>query len=229
MTFLTRSQVRPRFEGKRVAIVGSGPGVLANAPGFIDGHDVVVRVNNYKLSAAAGFRADVHYSFYGSSIRKSADELRRDGVTLCMCKCPDAQPIESDWHRRNNKMFGVDFRAIYRRRAAWWFCDTSIPSVEEFMTGFDLLGRHVPTTGFAAILDVLSFTPRALYLTGFDFFRSKLHNVDEPWAEKNSDDPIRHVPERELAWLARCDKSDVILPDRALAAAITDVLMRSAA
>jgi hypothetical protein len=60
----------------------------------------------------------------------------------------------------------------------------------------------MPTTGFAAVLDVLSFAPRAVYLTGFDGFRSRLHNVDEPHASKNPDDPYRHEPERELAWLA---------------------------
>lgn len=202
MRFLTRSEVSQQFEGKRVALVGSGPGVLDNPIGLIDGYDIVVRVNNYRLSAPAGRRCDVHYSFYGTSIRKTREELIRDGVRLCMCKCPNSQPIESEWHRRNGKMEGVDFRWIYRNREAWWFCDTYIPEDEDFRRGFHLLSGHVPTTGFSAILDVLSFGPAELYLTGFDFFRSGLHNVSDPWRHKNSDDPIGHVPERELAWLA---------------------------
>lgn len=201
MRFLTRQEVRPWFEGKRVALVGSGPGVLDNKPEYVDGHDVVCRVNNYKIGAAAGFRCDVHYSFYGTSIRKTAAELKRDGVKLCLCKCPNAQPIESEWHRRNNKMAGIDFRYIYQRRAGWWFVDTYIPDVEHFRRSFDLLGGHVPTTGFAAILDILSWEPRELYLTGFDFFSSGLHNVSDPWHRKNSDDPIGHVPEAEMRWL----------------------------
>ena len=201
MRFLSRSELRPWFEGKRVALVGSGPGVLDNAIGVIDGHDVVVRVNNYRLSPAAGIRCDVHYSFYGSSIRKLERELWRDGVRLCICKCPNSQPIESGWHRRNGKMMGVDFRWIYQSRRAWWFCDTYIPETGDFLRGFALLGGHVPTTGFAAILDILSFAPAELNLTGFDFFTSGLHNVSEPWRLKNTDDPIGHVPERELAWL----------------------------
>jgi hypothetical protein len=207
MNFLTRARVAERFKGKSVAIVGSGPGVLGNAPGSVDSYDIVVRVNNYKLSRAAGFRTDVHYSFYGGSIKKTAADLKSDGVTLCLCKCPNSQPIESEWHKRNDKMNGVDFRAIYRRRREFWFTDTYIPETEDFLRWFDLLGRHVPTTGFAAILDILSFNPRAVYLTGFDFFVSKIHNVNEPWRERNTDqvdpDPIRHVPEQELAWLRR--------------------------
>lgn len=203
MRFISRAEAAERFRGKRVAIVGSGPGVLDNPPGLVDGHDVVVRVNNYKvIPPATGRRTDVFYSFFGTSIRMGRDELAADGVTLCMAKCPDARPIDSDWHERKGKQAGIDFRPIYRRRADWWFCATYVPEAADFLRGFDLLGRHVPTTGFAAILDILSFEPGALYLTGFDFFRSARHNVTEAWAMKNADDPIRHVPERELAWLS---------------------------
>lgn len=202
MRFLQTHELLPFFEGRSVAIVGSGPGVLTNPQGFVDGHEVVVRVNNYKLSNAAGFRTDVFYSFFGSSIRKTAAELKRDGVRLCICKCPNDHAIESEWHRRHGLMIGVDYRPHYQRRRDFWFCDVFIPSREEFLATFDLLGRHVPTTGFAAILKVLSLAPRSVYLTGFDFFSSRLHNVNEPWRPRNPSDPIRHRPERELAWLA---------------------------
>lgn len=177
--------------------------MLDNRKGFVDDHDVVVRVNNYKLSMAAGARTDVHYSFYGTSIRKTRQELKRDGVTLCMCKCPNAHAIDSEWHQQQRKMIGVDYRPHYERRASFWFCDVYIPTVEEFLVSFEMLGRHVPTTGFSAILDILSFDPASVYLTGFDFFRSGVHNVNERWKVRNSDDPIRHVPEKELAWLAQ--------------------------
>lgn len=200
--FVDRSVVARRLNGRSIAIVGSGPGLLGNAPGFVDSHDVVVRVNNYRCTGdVTGFRADVHYSFYGTSIKKTAWSLAHEGVKLCMCKCPNALAINSDWHRRNNRMEGVDFRRIYERRARFWFCDTYIPSLEDFLIHFYLLGGHVPTTGFSAILDVLSFAPKSVYLTGFDFFRSQVHNLNEPWRQKNRDDPICHVPEREAAWL----------------------------
>lgn len=201
MRFVGRHEVARRFEGRRVALVGSGPGCLANEPGFVDAHDVVVRVNNFKTGAAQGLRTDVFYSFFGSSIRKTAAELIASGVSLCMCKCPDAKFMESEWHRRNGKTAGVDFRSIYQNRRGWWFCDTFIPPLPDFIAHFEMLGGHVPTTGFAAVLEVLSFKPASLYLTGFDFFTSGVHNVDEPWAKRNTTDPIGHVPERERAWL----------------------------
>jgi len=201
MRFVQFSEVIERIRGKSVAIVGSGPGCLDNAPGFIDGHDLVARVNNFKTGPAQGSRCDVHYSFYGTSIRKSAYELHCAGVTLCMCKLPNSQPIESEWHRARGKLVGIDYTYIYRNRAGWWFCDTFVPDDARFLAKFDLLGKHQPTTGFAAILDVLACEPRSLYLTGFDGFASGVHNVDEPWREKNNGDPICHRPDLELAWM----------------------------
>lgn len=203
MKFIDRAELAERFTGKTVAIVGSGPGVLLNEPGFIDSHDCVVRVNNYKLTDATGRRTDVHYSFYGSSIRKTEGELRADGVALCLCKCPDAKFMESDWHRRMNKPHGVDFQYIYRDRARWWWTDTYVPSLDEFQASFDLLGQHIPSTGFSALLLILSLQPASVHLTGFDFFSSRVHNVNEPWRPGNPDDPIGHAPDRERAWLAQ--------------------------
>lgn len=201
MRFIDFHYVRSLLRGNRIAIVGSGPSSLDNEPGFIDGHDIVVRVNNYKTGAAQGFRTDVHYSFYGTSIKKSAEDLKRDGVWLCMCKLPDSQPIDSEWHRKRGKLAGIDYRYIYQSRKDWWFCDTFIPDNERFLAKFELLGKHQPTTGFAGILDVLECEPRAVFLTGFDFFTSGIHNVDEPHRVKNLDDPICHRPDLEAQWL----------------------------
>lgn len=207
MQFVSFEHAARTFRGKSVVIVGSGPGSLGNQPGFVDSHDVVVRVNNYKAGLQQGMRADVHYAFYGTSIRKSASELQRDGVKLCMCKCPDSKPLASDWHERMGKQVGIDFRYIYRNRAAFWFCDTFIPDDERFMSKFELLGKHIPTTGFSAILDVLACDPRSVHLTGFDFFSSGVHNVDEMWRPGNPDDPICHRPDLESEWIKRNEGS----------------------
>jgi len=216
--FITFEEFTSYFYGKTVAVVGSSPSVLANAPGFIDAHDVVVRVNNYKLSPSAGVRCDVHYSFYGSSIRNRAEDLKRDGVRLCACKCPNAKPIESAWHEAHGKQNGIDFRWIYENRRDWWFCDVFVPSVQAFREEFEALDRHIPTTGFAAIKAVLACQPAKLYLTGFDFFRSGRHNVDERWRPGNPEDPIGHRPEFEAEWLARNETRYPLAFDAKLAA-----------
>ena len=216
MNFCDKAFVKQVFEGKTVAIVGSGPGVLDNKPGFIDEHDVVVRISNYKIFEETGIRTDVHYSFYGSSINKSIDDLKADGVYLCMCKCPNSKPINSQWHEINGKTKGIDFRYIYQMREPWWFCPTYVPTDAEFLAQFELLKKHVPTTGFSAILDVLSYNPKSVYLTGFDFFSSGIHNVDERWRKNNPQDPIGHVPHEEKRWLINNYKNYPITFDATL-------------
>jgi hypothetical protein len=201
---VSRDDVRQRFENKNVVLVGGGPSAATNPPGFVDEHEVVVRLNKYKLRGGTGRRTDVLYSYFGVSIKKDVDDLRADGVRLCMRKCPDAMTVESSWHRTRNQMVGVDFRYIYQHRVGWWFCDTYIPSLDDFWYGFNLLGGHMTTTGFEALLQIISFNPKSLHLTGFDFFRSRLHNLNDRWRPKKyNDDPVCHVPDRELAWLAK--------------------------
>lgn len=209
-------------QGRRVALVGSGPGVLQNAMGFVDSHDVVVRVNNYKLCVATGRRTDVYYSFFGRSVKKSRRDLKHDGVKLCMSKCPDAKVMDSPWHEKHGKPLGVDFRYIYELRKDWWFCPVYVPSVDQFMVGFKMLGGHVPTTGFAALLDILEAKPASIYMTGFDFFRSGVHNVNEKWKKMNNDDPIGHVPEVELQWLRDNLSAYPITTDETLTRALND-------
>jgi hypothetical protein len=199
--FVSFDDVRARLRGKTIAVVGSAPSCTENAPGFVDSHDLVLRVNNYKTGTGQGRRTDIHYSFYGSSIRKTKDELRADGVTLCMCKCPNSSPIESEWHVRMGKPHGIAYQYIYRIRKDFWFCDTFIPTDEHFLETFNCLQRHQPTSGFAAIYDVVKCEPARVFVTGFDFFSSGLHNVTDKWRPGNPDDPIGHRPDFEAMWL----------------------------
>jgi hypothetical protein len=214
---VSRNDVRQQFEGKRVILVGGGPSAALNPAGFVDDHEVVVRINKYKFRNGTGRRTDIYYSYFGVSVKKTVEELRADGVRLCIAKCPDAMTMESAWHRNRNQMHGVDFRYIYRHRVGWWFCDTYIPPLEEFWEGFNLLGGHMTTTGFEAILQITKCNPKSLHLTGFDFFKSRLHNLNDRWRPKRyNDDPVCHVPERELAWLAKNIDALPITVDSAL-------------
>lgn len=211
-----KSLLHSTFEGKTVAVVGGGPTSLKNEAGLIDSHDVVVRVNNYKLFEATGKRTDVYYSYFGGAIRKTPEELKNDGVRLCICKCPNEKFIESEWHRKHGKMNGVDFRYIYKNRESWWFCDTYVTLLQDFLDIFNVLGRHIPTTGFNAIYEVLKHNPKSVYITGFDFFESGIHNVDERWNKMNLTDPIGHRPEIEKKWLIENLKKFPIVLDKEL-------------
>lgn len=217
MRFIGLEDARAYLRGKRVAVVGGGPSALENKPGLIDSHDVVVRVNNYRLGEEQGWRCDVFYSFFGTSIRKTAHELTRDGVKLCWAKCPNGKPLESRWHEDLGRTTGIDFRYIYENRREWWFCDTFIPEAEHFLRGVKLLEGHVPTTGFSAVVDAIEAGPAALHVTGFDFFRSGQHNVDERWRPGNPADPIGHLPELEREWMKHHLAGANVTTDRTLA------------
>lgn len=219
MRFVTFAEVAETFHGKRAAIVGGGPSVLDRGQDFVDSFDVVVRINNYR---AHGHRCDVFYSYFGGAIKNTADDLKRDGVKLCMAKCPDAKPLQSEWHERNNRQNGIDFRYIYELRHNFWFCDTFVPDSEHFMRGVNLLNGHIPTTGFSAILDVLACKPAIVFLTGFDFFVSRLHSLNEPWKPGDPNDPIGHRPDLEAAWLAQYVRKHLMLLDPVLSQVLNE-------
>jgi hypothetical protein len=215
MELISYDNLREIFKDKSIAIVGSAPSVFDNDGKYIDSFDYVVRINNYKtrgFEEKTGKRTDVYYSFFGNSIKKTKEELINDGVKICMCKCPDSAPHkDSEYHKKNNMIYGTSFKWIYEKRKNFWFCPVYIPTEEKYLRHFYILGNHVPSTGFACILDFIGFDTEKLYITGFDFFDSKIHNVNERWRDKNMDDPIGHRPSREKKLLRTFMENNIIL------------------
>jgi hypothetical protein len=206
--YLKRENLVNIFKDKRVVIIGSAPsGPKVNQRKYIESHDEIIRVNNYKtkgidlrnipydFTESLGERTDWHYSFYGGSIRKKPEEL--EGIKGHLCKCPNAECHVTDWHRERNQQQGGDFRPIYRRRKDYWIAPVYIPEREHYMELFNLLDKHVPSTGLACIWELIQCNPKKLYITGFDFMQSGKHNVDELWNPGNQEDPIRHMWKKE--------------------------------
>ena len=229
MQKLTFDNLKQIFKDKRVVIMGSAPSVLENKASDIEGYDLIVRVNNYKTKGTnirgkrydytpfVGSRVDYHYSFYGGSIRTKAGELQNAGIKGHLCKCPNDECHVTKWHRHNNQIQGGDFRPIYRRRRNFWVAPVYVPQRDHYMELFSLLGKHVPSTGFACIWELIQCKPKELYITGFDFMTTKQHNVDELWNAGSQDDPIKHVWDVEAKlfkdWLFGNDfiKADDVL------------------
>ena len=135
-----------------------------------------------------------------------------------MCKCPNdfCFPHHEmvEWDPPNR---GGDFRWIYENRQDFWFGPVYIPTVDDFMKYYNDLGGHVPTTGYSCILDVLRCDFKELYITGFDGFHSKTHNINEGWRDKKHRyDPVCHVPEVEIKRIKELGKRDNIKLDRYL-------------
>ena len=210
--FIDFEQVKDIFNGKTVAIVGSGPSVLDNPVGRIDSFDIVCRINNFKIFPETGSRTDVFYSFFGGSIFTTHKELK--DTWLCMAKYPVGGIGHLvEWGNYQPNPRGINYEWVYENRRDWWFCDTYIPTMERFVEYFNLLDRHVPTTGFSCILDI-NECDCEIYLTGFDFFKSGKHNVNEKWIHRNPEDPIGHRPELERQWIS--DHKDRFILDERL-------------
>lgn len=209
--YIAFSDVQKFFEGKKVAIVGSAPSCRDNEPGFIDSFDIVCRINNFKLFEETGYRTDVYYSYFGRAIRIEKSELK--DTRLVMCKYPMGGIKHLvEWGNYTPNSRGVDYEWVYEERKDWWFGNTYIPTMEAFVKYFNQLGHHIPTTGFSCILDV-SQCDCEIYLTGFDFFESGKHNVNETWIKGDPNDPIRHRPDLEKQWLSE-NKDRFILDER---------------
>lgn len=217
--------MRKFFRGKDVCIVGSAPCVLDNIGADIDGHEVVVRVNNYKTYGVnrigqfydfrryVGTKTDYHYSYYGGAIRKTTQEMIIEGLKAHLCKCPNDICHLTEWHKRHGQIQGGDFRPIYRRREGYWERPVYVPLKAHYMQIFNILNQHVPSTGLAAIWEIITSNPKRVFITGFDFMASGRHNVNERWKKGRADDPVGHDFEAEknlvMKWVKQYDFIEV--------------------
>lgn len=213
------SVFRNLIKGKRVCLVGGGPSALNNRAGYIDSFDTVVRVNQFKLTGNnTGRRVDVHFSFFGNSVKTNRLELINAGCKVCVIKSPPWKVIHSEWKANKSSRSAINPEYIYRAREKWWPCPAVIISEDELLSDFFMLGGHVPTTGFSAMMAILRRYPAILYMTGFDFFESGKHNLNERWEGIDSRNPIRHRPDLEYEFIK--GNRDGIIFDTSLSRAL---------
>ena len=209
MQLISNEELTNILAGRRVVILGSAPSVLKNNGDFIDNFDIIIRLNNYKIygyRSHVGSRTDIYYSFFGKSIKKTNEELKEDGTRWIMCKYPNANFTA---HNGGKIEPGIsdNCKWVYDFRRDWFKLPTWIPTIKQFKKNFDLLNR-IPTTGVSCILDVLKFKPKSIYITGFDFFDSMIHNTNEAW--KPGDGNHDHAREKELVYKLFLDKKIMI-------------------
>ena len=167
------------FKDENVLVLGSAPCVQNVPADDVNWFDVIVRLNNYKFFNSCQ-RVDVWYSHFGTTIKKDMDAVRRDNPNFLMINyLPEG------------------FGSIYQTRQMW---KDAFPYYKQthadFTSNFETVGA-TPTIGIAAILDIVRCNPSNLFIAGYDFFSSWMHNIDEPWfpSEANGAD---HHAERVL-------------------------------
>lgn len=172
------------FNNKSVVILGSAPCVLNVSAEELEQFDVIVRVNNYAHFNACR-RVDVYYSFFGRSIKGIEEKIRRDNPAFLFFKYPFDFVFNK--HTKGREIAGKsgDFRYVQRlRKDVLLNTKHFAQTPANFISSFCAIGS-IPTTGVSAILDIIRYQPSELAIAGFDFFKSKKHNINEVWHPKD--------------------------------------------
>jgi hypothetical protein len=165
------------LSGKKVCIVGPAPKIIGSSSGeVIDSYDIVVRLNNGymfcdKHREDIGMKMNIIYQTaipkLGRGVTMPIEKLQNKVKWVC-CSYPDEK------HRKNicNFIKYVDNRIFMHimNRDRWGELSLSIG-------GQVGKGPIPPTTGLAAIVDLLYYDIERLYITGFTFF--KVHKKRE--------------------------------------------------
>jgi len=160
------------FKGKRVAVIGGADSAYVDKVGdYIDGFDVVIRINN-----GVGM-IDEYKEYVGT---------KTDFLFHCLFANPsgvDRNPITLDLWREKNVGLLVschnDLISGYGKNNVFRFLRLSrggmkysSVSPELHRQNLEVLKPHSPTTGFIVINTIMACEPKELYVTGITFFRT---------------------------------------------------------
>lgn len=161
------------LKGKNVCLVGPAPKMIGSGSGeVIDSYDVVVRLNKgysfcKKFKNDLGKKMDIIYQTaipkHGRGVTMPIEELKNAVKWIC-CSYPNEKHRENI----NNFIKHVDNRILIHimDQKKWW-------RISEIVGEQMDSGPIAPTTGMAAIIDLLDHDIRGLYITGFTFFKVK--------------------------------------------------------
>jgi hypothetical protein len=160
--------------GSTLAIVGNA-GYLAELEQGkrIDGHDLVLRMNNFRtrgFERQVGGRCDIFLSGFCRDVDFTRPGLRQTRLVVSSIPANFRKLPERQIHTRGGEWITAGLLAMHRMVAY-------VPDVDEFYRHLRRIGRY-PTTGAAAILLALgplaAVCPR-VFITGFSFFDGPTH------------------------------------------------------
>lgn len=211
------------FTGKRVVVIGGADSAFKEKVGtFIDGFDVVVRVNKGvevvdQFSEFIGKRTDVLFHCFfedeaegGSPITPALWE-KHNVKQLLMSH----NSVCSNYAYRNFYNF------LFKTKGKVGFSQIS---GQQHQANFEALHGAAPTTGFIAIKTILDSLPKELYITGITFFKTAhqqeyrkgtVEDYKTMFNKSSSHNPefeYQYVKEQYLKF-PNCVKPDPILSD----------------
>lgn len=210
------------FKDKRVAIVGGADSVLKEKlGGYIDGFDVVVRINKGVEIIAAqseyvGERTDVLFH----SFLEIAPHLGGSPITPGL------------WHERNVKilLFALNYEygwnilklfLLFLKNTKRKFKFSQL-SKDLYLKNVAVVQPNGPTTGFIAINTVFNCQPKELYITGITFFKTphntEYRSVSDDFLKKTLN--VNNIHDAELEYQHVKDlyvrNSNIVKPDNTL-------------
>lgn len=209
-------------KGKRIALVGPAATLRGQRMGdFIDGHDIVVRLNHawplpQALAADIGRRIDVIYhnmNFRDQKLkRKTILQMAEDGVKWMVSTHPAS---EARFRHRLRKFQKLNRGALHFRALPGWLKARMQKRV-----------KH-PNAGIMAIEDLLRFPIQHLYVTGFSFYTTgylEYPNYKPSYAKK----AVRHHDQKQnKSYLLRLIRRDPRLEvDPVIAQLLTEHAIR---
>ena len=157
-----------------VALVGNA-GYLAEVRqgGFLDSHDVIIRMNNFRLAGfeeAVGHRTDVLLTNFYKDIDFSNPALHQASVVVSSSPNNFQRIIGRGLFIRHGERITSGMLKLRAR-------EVFVPDTERFLGWIKQIGRY-PTTGALGVfllLDYLLPVIRTVYITGFSFFAGRSH------------------------------------------------------
>jgi hypothetical protein len=176
-SLISENDIRNFFKGKRVAIIAPSPSVRFNANGDeIDKYDIVVRINknwkhNADLNKYVGTRTDVLYNCInpdpdcGGVLDFNYIKTKVKYIAVSIPIINDNTHRDSIFHNNRMLHYYNDFFAGNNNRVKHYIVNKNL------YNKYDKILNSRPNTGFMAILDILSYDIKELYVKGFTFFK----------------------------------------------------------
>jgi hypothetical protein len=168
---------------KSVAVVGNAGYLSEIDQGLlIDSHDLVIRMNNFRISgfeAQVGHRTDLFFTNFFTDICYDRPMLREADFIVASVPNNFRKFRRQGIHHRHAEHIAAGLRALRRT-------DVFVPEWEPFCNWVRQRGC-VPSTGLMAIKFALGvLNCQKLYLTGFSFFQGQPHYFnDRPASARN--------------------------------------------
>jgi Glycosyltransferase family 29 (sialyltransferase) len=178
------------LQNASIALVGNA-GYLAelNQGDLIDGHDLVIRMNNFRTEGFeqnVGRRTDIFLTNFFTDIDYSRPELVQPSLIVSSSPNTFRKRRRRGIHLRHAPFITDGMRQLGRSTVF-------VPSTEWFIEQIGQIGRY-PTTGAVGVLLLLKQLASVcgeIYVTGFSFFEGRCHYFNDDLANTLNHDAKR--------------------------------------